>query len=422
MFRSRDSFGTGYVLAIAGVSVTLLAVVIGASTIAAVGVNVPTELWAVGGALSGALVGILVPSPSERKAPSEESPIAAAERTVTAANAAADKSLAETRENAKARISLACTVAASVRQATDSHEDTLVKADGGAPELAGTARDGAERAAAALECEKTRAAQTEGAASGELAARIWERAIAAARGEIATQSDENGAEAVKAGAHAANQAAVSAARQGVAGERQSAEAIVAAARTAANAVKSTGTETKRRILERSDSAPAGRANTNESTGQVARLAAATVLAAQDDLLLQAATTEQQQPHDEPSKAAGDLHRAVVKQAAQKAAEIAPAESISLKERAVPVVVPVILFVVTMALGLLLALGKIHVPEPCQFGTRYNHETRCGRYIELTAQASSAIIAVAAATLGALIGIFVSRPTDSSGASAGGAVA
>jgi hypothetical protein len=89
MLKSRDSHGTGYVLAIIGVASALVVVIVGASTIAALNRGVPKELWAIGGALSGALVGILAPPPRTRTSGKEEAPLSAAAETVAAANEAA---------------------------------------------------------------------------------------------------------------------------------------------------------------------------------------------------------------------------------------------------------------------------------------------------------------------------------------------
>ncbi len=84
---------SAYALAIVGVSAALVVMVVGASTIAALGHAVPKELWAIGGALSGALVGILVPAP--RRAGREATPSAAAYGTHNAAVAAAQRKVDE---------------------------------------------------------------------------------------------------------------------------------------------------------------------------------------------------------------------------------------------------------------------------------------------------------------------------------------
>jgi hypothetical protein len=52
-----------YRMAVGGIGVALIAFLIGAAVIAADGKPVPTEYWTAGGGLSGALIGILAPSP-----------------------------------------------------------------------------------------------------------------------------------------------------------------------------------------------------------------------------------------------------------------------------------------------------------------------------------------------------------------------
>ena len=102
----------GYVLAIGGVASALIVLLVGASTIAAVGHEVPKELWAIGGALSGSLVGILAKSPQSRGSGKEALPLTAAQETIDAANNAA-----KAREATELKISpaLAQSVAGAVR-------------------------------------------------------------------------------------------------------------------------------------------------------------------------------------------------------------------------------------------------------------------------------------------------------------------
>jgi hypothetical protein len=101
---NRD--GKAYGLAIVGVGTALVTMLIGASTIAALGHAVPKELWAIGGALSGALVGILIPTP--RAGSSREStPRAAGYATHNAAVDAARKKVAEVEHAAAAQAAIA---------------------------------------------------------------------------------------------------------------------------------------------------------------------------------------------------------------------------------------------------------------------------------------------------------------------------
>ena len=96
--KKRDR--SAYALAIVGVGAALVVLIIGASTIAALGHAVPKELWAIGGALSGALVGILVPAP--RPASREASPSAAAYGTHNAAVGAARRKVKEIKDSPEA--------------------------------------------------------------------------------------------------------------------------------------------------------------------------------------------------------------------------------------------------------------------------------------------------------------------------------
>ncbi len=107
MLRRGDNQGAGYVFAIIGVASALVVLIIGASTIAAVGHEVPRELWAIGGALGGALVGILAPPP-HRAGGREATPAAAAYRTHDAAvKAAREKAQEIERSEEKTRTSAA---------------------------------------------------------------------------------------------------------------------------------------------------------------------------------------------------------------------------------------------------------------------------------------------------------------------------
>jgi hypothetical protein len=67
--NQEDRFA--YRIAVAAVGVALVAFLIGAAVIAAGGKPVPTQYWASGSAISGALLGILAPSPT-RTSPVED--------------------------------------------------------------------------------------------------------------------------------------------------------------------------------------------------------------------------------------------------------------------------------------------------------------------------------------------------------------
>ena len=82
----------GYRYAIVGIAIAEALFLIGASTIVAVGHEVPKELWAVGTAIGGGLLGILVPRPEATQAPAslvESSTVHNAATTAAAASTAA---------------------------------------------------------------------------------------------------------------------------------------------------------------------------------------------------------------------------------------------------------------------------------------------------------------------------------------------
>lgn len=63
-----------YRVAVVGIGVALIAFLVGAAVIAANGKPVPAEYWTAGGGLSGALIGILVPSPKSAAPTPRKSP------------------------------------------------------------------------------------------------------------------------------------------------------------------------------------------------------------------------------------------------------------------------------------------------------------------------------------------------------------
>jgi len=85
---------SGYSLAVVSVGAALVVLFAGAGVIAAVGHEVPKELWSAAAALSGALVGILVPPPKSKKDTAGAAPVAAA-ITYTAARKAAEDEAGE---------------------------------------------------------------------------------------------------------------------------------------------------------------------------------------------------------------------------------------------------------------------------------------------------------------------------------------
>ena len=133
----------GYVLAIGGVASALIVLIVGASTIAAVGHEVPKELWAIGGALSGSLVGILAKSPQSRGSGQEAMPLTAAQTTIDAANKAA-----KDREATERRLSPA--VAQSVAGAVQEVERAGEQAKQDLVSMSGIGAAGSDTETAAL--------------------------------------------------------------------------------------------------------------------------------------------------------------------------------------------------------------------------------------------------------------------------------
>lgn len=120
LVNSKQSAGMGYVLAIGGVASALIVLIAGASTIAAVGHEVPKELWAIGGALSGSLVGILAKSPRARGEGGQATPLRAAQETIDAANRAAQEQSATEQRISPA---VAQSVAGAVREVERAGEE-----------------------------------------------------------------------------------------------------------------------------------------------------------------------------------------------------------------------------------------------------------------------------------------------------------
>lgn len=93
----------GYRYAVVGLGVAEALFLIGVSVIVAVGKTVPSELWTIGTALGGGLLGLLVPSPKgSGKAKAAASAAAAHSAAATAARAAAAREDADVRPAADA--------------------------------------------------------------------------------------------------------------------------------------------------------------------------------------------------------------------------------------------------------------------------------------------------------------------------------
>ncbi len=88
MARERSS---AYSLAVVSVGLALVVLFAGAGVIAAVGHEVPKEMWSAAATLSGALVGILIPSPKTKKDAQGSATVAAAITHSAATTAALDR-------------------------------------------------------------------------------------------------------------------------------------------------------------------------------------------------------------------------------------------------------------------------------------------------------------------------------------------
>jgi hypothetical protein len=78
-------------LAIIAIGAGMVVLFAGAAIIAAVGHGVPEQLWTIGTALSGALIGILIPSPRLRNSPTAQAATVATVTSAAATSAALDK-------------------------------------------------------------------------------------------------------------------------------------------------------------------------------------------------------------------------------------------------------------------------------------------------------------------------------------------
>ncbi|MGA8365087.1 MAG: hypothetical protein WB709_11275 [Solirubrobacteraceae bacterium] len=286
-----------YALAIVGVGAALVVLIVGASTIAALGHAVPKELWAIGGALSGALVGILVPAP-RLAASREATPSAAGYGTHNAAVSAARLKTEEIKRS---------------------------------PEVTDNEVTAAEGALRKIE-----------ACRDQLKVQRWRLS------SIATSWSETG------GGHDAAAAAV--------GLQQSAL-----------------TQAKRAAAE----------------------------GASGDKGLAAAVTVHEAAHEAAAKA--------VPRASQRSAGWLGAVKTIFTEA--KILVPLILFTVALTLGVLLSLGVIHAVV-CPHGGFVGHgsalkeiEKQGCYYATTTKQAANALIALASAAGGALLGVFAISPGD-----------
>jgi hypothetical protein len=151
----------GYSRAIAAIGAALVSLFVAAAAIGIAGGSIPTELWAAAGALSGALVGVLIPAPSVKHHPIvrasviHQAAVSAAARRAKAvldddtvkepdkknARAAFDRVI-ESREGSR----YAIRASTAARKAVERHVAKAAQPDAGAIEQA--AAEAAVRAAA----------------------------------------------------------------------------------------------------------------------------------------------------------------------------------------------------------------------------------------------------------------------------------
>jgi hypothetical protein len=144
-----------YRFVIVGVASALVVLFIGAGVVLAVGRTVPTELWAAASALSGALVGILVP-PKRPESPgaaaADAAAVSAGEATAKVVAAAQDDAVADAAQAAQHIVAQANNVAdlrASAAQALGAMQEATRVVAAPAPVPAAEALAANEAAAAA---------------------------------------------------------------------------------------------------------------------------------------------------------------------------------------------------------------------------------------------------------------------------------
>ena len=154
MFSDADSRG----LAILAVGAALVALFLAAALIGAFGNGVPQELWASAGALSGALVGVLVPAPKTPATPTASA--AAATVNSAALNAAKEKGNEITSQDANQKQAVLDAIASVTRTA-------LTPASGSttAPAVAAATQHQAAAATTAANSPESVSAQITNAAS-----------------------------------------------------------------------------------------------------------------------------------------------------------------------------------------------------------------------------------------------------------------
>lgn len=399
-------------LAIVGVVAALVIVIVGASTIAALNRGVPKELWAIGGALSGALVGILAPPPRTRTSGKEKGPLSAAEATVTAANQAASKRAQVERYAGQAVVQGAERGLQAVTQSANERKASLEAAPTGDPALGGSPRDASKSVVATFERALERVgppaqdAPTDHVLDAERA--VHEAAVQGASEHAAVQQTEpEGREAAKAAAIASINAAVESATKQARSSEDLGQEMGRKAAAATKDVEAAGQHAYGALLT---TVPLGQA---EAAGaKSAQHAAVTILSAQKARL----DAQPAPAADKAEQAAANVHAAAVNAATKVADAAAPTAAGWLSGLKTiltepKIIVPLLLFAATVSLGILLGLGVIHVASVCKLTITPAKESLCARYATLASQASNVLISLAAATVGALVGIFAGHPGE-----------
>lgn len=331
---NRD--GMAYRLAIVGVGAALVVLLIGASTVAALGHGVPKELWVIGGALSGSLVGILIPTPRAGSS-REATPRTAGYATHNAAVDAAQKRAREIGRTAAERASAAHAAVAQAQAAQRAAQQAAPAARADAEQVAAERTDAAHEAA-------ERADAAHAAATGAQQALTD---VDARRRQLKTPL--------------VGMAAASALREGGQGHEAAALAVN---------LQHEGLEQAQGELLAQPGAPA----------------------------LEAAVEVHEAAHTAAAKAAPGA-------AQGEAGWFGAVKAITSEAR---ILIPLLLFAVALALAALLGLGVIRahscVPET---------SSSCSYYATTTHELAKAMVALASAAGGALLGVFATSPGDTS---------
>jgi hypothetical protein len=435
MLNSRDSRGIGYVLAIVGVGGALVVLIVGASIIASLGHEVPKELWAIGGALGGALVGILAPSPrSARSSNSTAKQTLAAQRALQQTNIAAENAVEKARIAQVKSTHTAENAARSVEEAIKAATQELDERESAAPAQPGSKAEGAMQIASALkdllgdtgnghQPEPTTNAKFETLARSGRS--VLEAAVEAAEKVAAEQDHEaTDSHAPCLGAQAAADRATTMAHERLDQLRGLSSRVVQAAIDAQREVTDIGSEVWKQLEDptRDGHRSNGIPTTAEQDNQAGSRGALDVLTAQkvklatvEDSLAARASEQHDTPADESDAVLG-VHRAAV--ASAEAVVDEPSEpgdvdwKSNLRVLTEPkILVPFALFAITVGFALMLGLGVLGGDATCEATKQFPEKSACGYYATFGSQAANVLMSLAAAAAGALIGIFAAHPGE-----------